>query len=249
MTGARRRGVALLIRAERVEAALWRAFHHHAGAEERQRLFDHYQPFARKLAGAQFARRAIGGYERADMEQLAYEALLQAIDRFEPERAIPFPAFARRRILGHISNGIAMMSESAAQYRYRQRAERDRLRSLRDAAPGNTSDADPLAALSQLAATLAIGLMAEEAEVVDPDTLPDGQPSAYESLVWYQMRQKIREQIAALPERERYVIGQHYTAGVSFQQIATILGVSKGRVSQIHRAALLRLREQLARFR
>ena len=246
MTGARRRGVALLIRAERAEAALWRAFHHHAGAEERQRLFDHYQPFARKLAGAQFARRAIGGYERADMEQLAYEALLQAIDRFEPERAIPFPAFARRRILGHISNGIAIMSESAAQYRYRQRAERDRLRSLRDAAP---SDADPLAALSQLAATLAIGLMAEEAEVVDPDSLPDGQPSAYESLVWYQMRQKIREQIAALPERERYVIGQHYTAGVSFQQIATILGVSKGRVSQIHRAALLRLREQLARFR
>jgi RNA polymerase sigma factor for flagellar operon FliA len=240
-----RRGVALLLRPERMEAALWRAYREQGDDAARQKLFDRYQPFARKLAGAQFARRAVGGFERSDIEQLAYEALLQAIPRFDPARAIPFESYARRRILGHIGDGLATMSEAAAQYRYRQRAERDRLRSLREAG----ADEDALAALSRLAATLALGLMAEEVASLDPETVPDGQPSAYESLAWHEMRQKLRQQIAALPERERYVIGQHYRNGVSFQQIAAILGISKGRVSQIHRAALLRLREQLARFR
>ena len=245
MTLGGRRGVALLLRPERLEAALWRAHREDAGETTRQKLFDHYQPFARKLAGAQFTRRAIGGFERSDMEQLAYEALLQAISRFDPGRAIPFESYARRRILGHISNGLATMSEAAALYRYRQRAERDRLRSLRE----RGADEDALTALSRLAATLALGLMAEDVHSLDPESLPDGQPSAYESLAWHEMRQKLREQIASLPEREHYVISQHYRNGVSFQQIAAILGVSKGRVSQIHRAALLRLREQLARFR
>jgi len=191
----------------------------------------------------------MGGFERADIEQLAYEALLQAIPRFDPDRAIPFRSYARRRILGHISNGLAAMSEAAAHYRYRQRAERDRLRSLREGEAGADGGEDALTALSRLAATLALGLLAEEVESLDPESLPDGQPSAYENLAWHEMRRKLREQIAALPEREHYVVSQHYRNGVSFRQIAAILGVSKGRVSQIHRAALLRLREQLARFR
>ncbi|MDD3800151.1 MAG: sigma-70 family RNA polymerase sigma factor [Novosphingobium sp.] len=247
MKPAARRGVALLVRPDRVEAALWRTFLDGRGDDARQKLFDHYQPFARRLAGAQFARRKSGTVERCDMEQLAYEALLQAIARFDPARNVPFEAFARTRIAGHIANGLATMSEAAAQFRYRQRAERDRLRSLHETSPDD--GADPLAVLSRLAVTLAIGLLAEEAETIDPDTIPDGQPSAYESLVWHEMRRKIRERIEALPERERYVVGQHYRNGVSFQQIAAILGISKGRVSQIHRAALLRLREELARFR
>ena len=249
MSPARHRGVALLVRPERVEAALWRAFQRDGSEEARQRLFARFQPFARRLAAAQYARRAAGGFERADIEQLAYEALLQAIARFDPARAIPFEAFARRRILGHISNGLAQMSESAAQYRYRQRAERDRLRSLREGQAAMESDRGALAALSELATLLALGLMAEEAGPIDPDDLASDQPSAYESLAWHEMRGKLHEAIAALPERERYIVSQHYTGGVSFQQIAAILGVTKGRVSQLHRAALIHLRERLAQFR
>lgn len=249
MTVMRHRGMALLVRPERVEAALWRAFRRDQGDAARQRLFDRYQPFARRLAAAQYARRAVGGFERTDIEQLAYEALLQAIPRFDPARGVPFEGFVRRRILGHISNGLAQMSESAAQYRYRQRAERERLRSLREGQAGLEGSEGALAALARIAALLALGLLAEEAESIDPDLLPDDQPGAYESLVWQELRGHLREQIAALPERERYIIRQHYTGGVSFQQIAAILGLSKGRVSQLHHAALTRLREQMARFR
>jgi RNA polymerase sigma factor for flagellar operon FliA len=248
MNARRLRGLDLLERPDRVEASLWRSHRDAPGALSRQRLFEHYQPFARKLGAYHFSRRKADNFERGDVEQLAYEALLQAIDRYDPGRNVPFEAYARLRIAGHINNCLPAMSEASAQYRFRKRTERDRLRSLRE---GGSDDAaqDAMAALSQLAATLALGLMLEDSGEIDPDSLPDPQPSAYESLAWHEMKQKIMDEIAALPAREADVIRKHYQNGVSFQQIAELMGVSKGRISQIHRAALQRLREQLARFR
>lgn len=247
MTGRQARGLDLLTRPDRVEASLWRSHRAGAGDGSRQRLFDHYRPFARKLAAYHWGRRKPDNFERGDLEQLAYEALLQAIDRYDPQRNVPFEAYARLRIAGHIANCLATMSEASAQYRYRRRTERERLRSLNrpDGEPGE----DALTALSRLAATLALGLMLEDGEGIDPDTLPDTQPSAFESLAWHEMKRKIADQIAALPAREADVVRQHYLNGVSFQQIAGLMGLSKGRISQIHRAALSRLRDQLAHFR
>lgn len=141
----------------------------------------------------------------------------------------------------------AKLSEAAAQHRYRQRAERDRLQSLE--CGRHAADGEALGALAELATTLALGLILDECANADPDSLPDPQASAYDSLAWAEMNHKVAETIEALPEREAYIIRNHYRNGVSFQQIATVLGLSKGRVSQIHRSALMRMREQLARFR
>jgi len=242
-----RRGLDLLLRPDRVEAALWR---NHAGQstqESRQRLFEHYRPFARRLSGVQFSRRRALNFERADVEQLAYEALIHAIDRFDPRRGAPFEAYARIRINGHISNGLTRTSEAAAEYTYRRRAEMDRLKSLR---PGDADVAlDPISALSNLSASIALGLILESELPAGIEAIPDPAPSAYESLAWNELHGKVHELIDRLGEREAYVIRQHYRNGVSFQQIAALLGVSKGRVSQIHKAALQRLRGQLARLR
>src|SRR5690606_31468976 len=127
-------------------AALWRSHNVAPTDATRRDLFDHYRVFAARLASWQFSRRG-GNYERGDLEQLAYEALLQAIERFQPDRGVPFEAYARIRINGHIANGLAQVSEAAAQFRHRLRTERERLRSLR---PTTDAFADPFAALSAL---------------------------------------------------------------------------------------------------
>lgn len=240
------RGIDLLLRPERVEAALWRAHAETPTQETRRGLFDHYRAFAAKLASWQFVRRG-GNYEHEDLEQLAYEALLQAIERFEPVRGVPFEAYARIRINGHIANGLAQTSEAAAQFRYRLRTEQERVRSLRPAVDAVV--ADPLTALSALSASIALGLMLELDAVPALESIPDPAPSAYESLAWNELLQGLREQVDLLPEREAYVIRQHYHAGVSFQQIALVLGLTKGRISQIHRSGLERLRSRIAKVR
>lgn len=243
--GSARRGLNILLRPERVGAALWRAHAEHRDPEARQKLFEHYRAFAERLAVDQFRRRKRGNFEHGDVKQLAYEALIQAIERFDLGRGVPFEAFARARIIGHISNGLAQVSESAAQYRYRMRVERERLRSLGE---GTSKDrADPIAALSRLSATIALGLMLESERALD--SIPDPAPSVYESLALDELQRRVQETVDLLPEREAYVVRQHYRHGVSFQQIASVLEISRGRVSQIHRAALERLRSLLMKWR
>jgi RNA polymerase sigma factor for flagellar operon FliA len=48
-----------------------------------------------------------------------------------------------------------------------------------------------------------------------------------------------------LDEPELSVIRQHYFEGVPFTQLALARGLSKGRISQIHRAALGKLKDRL----
>jgi RNA polymerase sigma factor for flagellar operon FliA len=175
------------------------------------------------------------------MEQFAYEGLLHAIDRFDPLRGIPFGAYARRRIIGSIADGTAQMTEMDAQYSYRRRAEKDRARSL----SVDAATADPLRALADLATGLAIGLMLEGTSLIEPSDGADHRPNAYESLAWRELQALITREIGRLPERESVIIRQHYENGVSFTHIAQLLGLSKGRVSQLHASAVARLRARI----
>ena len=239
------RGVDLVVRPARVEASLWRRFRFESEGGCREHLFNRYVDFARKLAGRHFSRRPTPRPELTDYRQFAYEGLLDAIDRFDPLVGAPFQSFARRRILGCISDGIARMSELGAQLGQRRRVERERMRSLADADRGLSSDA--LAALSQIAAGLALGLMLEDVGLAAGEDHPDPRPSAYDSLAFRQLQVRLSEAVAQLPEREAAVVGHHYSNGLSFGQIAELMGLSKGRISQLHHSALERLRKRLGR--
>jgi RNA polymerase sigma factor for flagellar operon FliA len=48
-----------------------------------------------------------------------------------------------------------------------------------------------------------------------------------------------------LPDKERTVIEWHYVEGKKFECLAEKLGLSKGRISQLHAQALLRMRHWL----
>lgn len=235
-------GLKVIERAGAVESSLWRRLR--LGAEHacRLALFDRYVDLARAVARGERRRRPAYGLDKADFEQLAFSALLEAIDRFDPLRGPPFAAFARPRIRGAISDGIARSSEASAQYSLRQRIEAERLRSL---ASGEQAGEDYLQCLAELAAGLAIGLIAERTRRLD-ETGSGLDP--YEGLAWRELKLHLSREIARLAPTERSVIEQHYFNGVAFSEIARMMGVSKGRVSQLHRSALLRVREGLKRL-
>lgn len=238
------RGLDLIVREDLVDAVLWRQYLEQPSNDKRQKIFERYAGFALKVAREHFHRRPPGNFELADVEQLSIEALLQSIDRYDPLRGVSFQSFARPRLSGNISNGLSKSSDANAHYSYRYRAERERLTSLISEKDGEKS---AVVTLSKLAATLAIGLMLEEQD--DVDTIASPEPSAYDTLAWTELNDVLREKVDMLPEREAFIVKQHYRNGVSFQQIALLLGVSKGRISQLHASALGRLRIQLSKFR
>lgn len=213
----------------------------------RERLFGIYYPFARQLAAKRFYGRSGGTIEFPDLCQLASAGLLEALDRYDPGVGAPFKAYASRRISGSILDGIAKMSEVREQISFRNRIRTERARSLSvtevDAEAMPVADA--LQALIDVAVGLALGFMMEGDGVYVADDARDTRASAYESLVWKETVKRMIGEIANLPEREGAILRHHYLSGLNFDQIGALLGVSKGRVSQLHKAAIGLLRKRL----
>jgi RNA polymerase sigma factor for flagellar operon FliA len=225
------------------EAGLWPQIR--AGsAAAREAMFERHAAFARQIAARQFRDRTRGDLELTELRQLAYAGLLEAIDRFDPERGVPFRGYASRRITGSVLDGIARASEVREQIAFKSRLRAERVRSLapEDADQLNASDA--MRALAELAAGLAIGFLLDGGMAADEETA-DRSPSAYEGLAWKETVRGLRDALDELPEREQLIVRQHYLHGVAFDLIAKLLGLSKGRVSQLHREAIGRLRRRL----
>lgn len=243
MRANRRIGIKLVERPAWVEASLWRRLRFEAEIECREALFNRYVPLARAAAARNFEGRGSARGEFRDYQQLAYEGLLQAIDRFDPRIGVPFPAYAQRRIVGNIANGIPRMSEVRAQLNHRRRVEQERLRSLAHELPAK--EQQPVSRLTDLAVGLAIGLMLEEAPLFVGNDSVDPAPSAYDRLEFRQMQMRLTEAVSGLPEKEAIVVRQHYGNDLSFAQIADLVGLSRGRISQLHQAAIDRLRKKI----
>ncbi len=226
------------------ERDLWCAARGNASVGAREELFNRHRDFARNLGRRLCRERAFVGIDLLDIDQLAYAGLLDALDRFDHERGVPFRGFASPRISGTIIDGVSRMSEAREQISWRHRVRRERLRALEIADAEKLSPEEAISALTKLAVGLAVGFMLEGTGMY-LDEAEQREPSAYDSLAWKTLVNSVQQSVAGLPERERAIVRGHYLDGVSFEHLAAFMGVGKSRISQLHRAALLRLQKAL----
>jgi RNA polymerase sigma factor for flagellar operon FliA len=227
------------------DAPLWRRFSE-GSWEARDALFSRHAGFARQIAGRHFRRARSGELELQELRQLAYAGLLEAIDRFDTARGVPFRAYAARRITGSVLDGISHASEMREQVTFRNRLRAERMRSLADTDLEPASIEEAMRALAELATGLAIGFLLDSG-LMASEGAPDRGPTAYDSLAWKETVHGLFLALDELPEREQFIIRQHYLHGVAFELIADLLRLSKGRVSQLHKQAIGELRRRLQR--
>jgi RNA polymerase sigma factor for flagellar operon FliA len=227
------------------EAALWAALKGVGAAAAREQLFSLHAKFARRVAKRHFLDRSGTGVELPDLCQMAYAGLLEAIDRFNPELGVHFEYFAERRIAGSILDGLRRTSEVREQISFRNRVRRERAKSLSISSTDKLTSAQALEQLVDAAVGLALSFMLEGTDIFVAEHAPDPRSNAYESVAWREALGRVRSGIQSLPDRERLIIEQHYFGGLDFDRLGALLSVTKGRVSQLHKAALLRLRSQL----
>ena len=162
----------------------------------------------------------------------------------EAVRSTGSRACARRRIEGSIHDARARGNEVGAQSRYIAREARIAALTGEDA--GRPHEAgSALDRLAALAAQLAISLLLEAEGRRRRNDLRGEAHNGFDSLAWKQMLIRLENAVTTLPSSEQMVVRQHYENGVAVTGIATLMGLSKGRISQLHRSAINRLRKGL----
>jgi RNA polymerase sigma-B factor len=235
---------------------LWRRFAQTRDPAIREELVRRNMPFAKRLA-----LRYRGASESFDdLLQVANLGLLNAVDRFDPDRGIPFTAFASPTILGEL-----------------KRHFRDRVWTVRVPRGLHDRMAEVDKAITELTKELqrspSVGEIAERLEVDQTDVLevmeanhnrrplsldrPAGNDDTDESAPseWIGEEDDSYELVegrialdAALPfldERERLVLRLRFAEDMTQSQIAERIGHSQMHVSRILRRALSRVREQI----
>jgi RNA polymerase sigma factor FliA len=229
------------------EAVLWEQLRSGGDAAARERLLGLHMGYARVVAGAYYARRFHDEIEYADYLQYASVGLLEALDRFDPCRGVQFRTFAARRMHGAILDGLERFTEKQQQIAARQRLEDVKALAGEGSGAGAAPPQDPqqlLAFVSEAGIGLALCWLLEGSGMVD-DGASVAQPF-YRATELRQLRERLVLAIEGLPAQERTVIRSHYLQEVPFEEIAATLQLTRGRISQVHRRALLRLRGVLA---
>ncbi len=226
----------------REEEDLWDRFVRERDASARTRLIERYVPFARILAAKLYAGRRVKETEFEDYLHYAVLGLIEAVDKFDPGRSVLFRTFAAHRIQGSVLNNVERLSERDEQLALKGRLRRQRLESLREGEKEGARASKLFEELAEVAIGLALGYMLEGSGMymAPEDSRTQDVYSGHELK---QLRATVQAIVEVLPERERDVIKYHYFHSLGVEEIADILGLSKGRISQIHRQALRSLRE------
>lgn len=225
---------------------LWDSLRHGSDSQARGQLIEHYMPFAQMLAAKAFGVRADAGARFDDYLQYARVGLIEAVDRYDVTRNVSFESYSSHRIRGAILNGLQQDSELLAQRSFWRARLNERTESLLEAT-GSTPERASLQDLIDVTVGLALGMMLDGGEGEGEGEPIDEQPCSnpYAMTEMQQLAGNLRTLLQRLPEREREIVHGHYFEQREFQAIASAVGVTKGRISQLHAKALSRLRGML----
>lgn len=226
-----------------LERDLWRRYRDRADAEARKALILKYTSLVRRIAASLYARRPDNEIEFEDYAQCGMVGLLESVQRYRPDSEASFATYATYRIRGAILSGVEKITERREQSAYQARVRQERLASI-NAATGQGRSSDLFHQMVDTALGLALGFMLEDTGMMREHNAPVAD-TGYGAQEGHEFRALMVQLLEELPERERLIIRSHYFEHVPFEQIARDLEISKGRVSQLHKRALDRLREEI----
>ena len=198
---------------------------------------------------------------KEDMISAAMVGLIDAANKFDPGKGVKFKTFAEYRVRGAILDEMRKLDWFSRSMRDKQnqltqtmlRMERQLGRSPEEtemAAAMNLTLEDYRELLTEVSHLGCVSLH----ETLDHteegrsflDSLEDiGGPAPNELIEKAEMTRLLADILDELSEKERLVIALYYYEELTQKEIAEVLSVSEGRVSQLHSQALLKLRVKL----
>jgi RNA polymerase sigma factor for flagellar operon FliA len=191
-------------------------------ATARCALIERFAPLAARIAhGMNVPVGAVAGVD--DLESAALIGLIDAVDRFEPARGVPFEGYASLRIRGAVLDEVRRVDDLGRADRRRERAA---------AAQGETGVYHRTVSLDELIERGYHG-GAEQDEVAERYEAED-------------LRMRVRSAMTCLPPRQREVLERYYGQSLTLREAGVRMGISEARACQLHGRAIQNLRRQLS---
>ncbi|MCL2789965.1 MAG: FliA/WhiG family RNA polymerase sigma factor [Desulfobulbus sp.] len=198
---------------------------------------------------------------KEDMISAAMVGLIEAANKFDDAKGVKFKTFAEYRIRGAILDEMRKLDWFSRSMRDKQNQLTQTMLRL-ERRLGRSPEEDEMAAEMSMSLDDYRNLLSEVShlgcvslhETLDHtedgrsflDNLEDiGGPAPSELIEKQEMTRLLAELLEELSEKERLVIALYYYEELTQKEIAEVLGVSEGRVSQLHSQSLLKLRVKL----
>lgn len=240
--------------------ALWREFKETGDERIRESLIIHYSPLVKFVAG-----RVAAGLPRSvdqnDLASYGIFGLIDAIDKFEPERGYKFETYAINRIKGAILDELRSLDWVPRSVRAKAREIERSIVELEHRLKRSPSDEElaehmgvdidslqrDLAEISQLGMAALDQTVGAEGATTLKDLVADSNGVSPEAAFQAEeTRRLLVDSINRLPDRERLVVTLYYYEGLTLAEIGEVLGVTESRVCQIHAKTVMSLRNRLA---
>lgn len=242
------------------QADLWQRWRDEHCVLSREQLTKHFLPYARVIAATSYARRTHNDVAFEEYFQLACVGLLEAVERFDPTYGTQFKTYAAKRMQGAILNGLERLTEKNQQIAVQNRLRKDRLESLKTRDDQQTQKPQPQAQspqalfsdLAEVGIGLALGILLEGTGMFDPEGPVESasnltpEVSYFKKTELLQLQKVLRSALDQLTQQEQMIMRCHYLQDMPFEEIATSLSLTRGRISQVHKAAIKKLRDLLA---
>jgi RNA polymerase sigma factor for flagellar operon FliA len=244
--------------------ALWERFKATADPATRERLILHYSPLVKYVAG----RVGVGlppNIEQADLVSYGIFGLIDAIEKFDIERAIKFETYAISRIRGAIIDELRAIDWIPRSIRHKAREVERAYAALEGELHRTPTESEVAQRLgmsledlhqvfSQVSYVNVVALdelltvggeKGDKLSLVDTleDTKAEDPVAAFES---EETKFMLARAIDQLPEREKIVVTLYYYEGLTLAEIGRVLGVTESRICQMHTKAVIQLRGKLA---
>lgn len=234
---------------------LWKSYYNSKDNSIKEKIIENYIPLIKHIVNRMNIN--LPPYlEYEDLISYGVFGLIQAIERYDAKKGIKFETYAYSRIKGSIIDELRKIDWVPQGVRKKAKILQNAFSELEQLLGRSINDEDicnylnitmkELHELYSEVATFYSVLSFDDLigyEAGQSSNQPDVQAEKQE------LKEILGNAINRLLPQEKLVITLYYYEGLNFKEIAKVLELSQGRISQLHTKAILRLRGHLSRKR
>ncbi len=235
---------------------LWLRFRDEPTEDHAMALVQHHIPLVKRLVRLTAIYRP-HHLDVDDLVQYALMGLWAAIEHFDPQRGVPFEAYAVPRIRGSVRDALRRQDPLS-------RGDRELLKKLNDITQGHLSrhneapDEDTLAEIAGIEVGKLRDVLVRAQPWVSLDAMMDeGQekngpyadrladpraPDPRRETIRREQSGRFRVAFRQLPDRQQKILYLYYFEDLTLKEVGAIMELTEARICQLHAAALLALK-------